>query len=334
MSQTKIVVLDGYTLNPGDNPWSPVEALGDLTVYDRTPADKVLERAKDADIVLTNKTPLPGEIIENLSDLKLTGVLATGYNIVDIAAASRRGIPVVNVPEYSTDTVAQFVFALLLELCHRVGRHSESVLAGDWFRSEDFMFTLSPQVELAGLTLGIVGYGRIGARVAQIADAFGMKVRATTRSPKPDPALADFAWVSLDQLLAESDVVSLHCPQTDQTTGMVNEAFFKQMKPSAFLINTSRGGLVNEADLVKALHSGQLAGAALDVVDSEPMPAGSVLIGAPNLIITPHIAWSALSARQRLMQTTAENIQAFLTGQPQNVVNLQELESIKRSVAL
>lgn len=324
MSQTKIVVLDGYTLNPGDNPWSPVEALGDLTVYDRTPADKVLERAKDADIVLTNKTPLPGEIIENLPDLKLIGVLATGYNIVDIAAASRRGIPVVNVPEYSTDTVAQFVFALLLELCHRVGRHSESVMTGDWCRSEDFMFTLSPQVELAGLTLGIVGYGRIGARVAQIADAFGMKVRATTRSPKPAPGLADFAWVSLDQLLAESDVVSLHCPQTDQTTGMVNEAFFKQMKPSAFLINTSRGGLVNETALVQAFHSGQLAGAALDVVDSEPMPAGSVLIGAPNLIITPHIAWSALSARQRLMQTTAENIQAFLTGKPQNVVNLQK----------
>lgn len=324
MSQPKIVVLDGYTLNPGDNPWLPVEALGDLTVYDRTPADKVLERAKDADIVLTNKTPLSGEIIENLPDLKLIGVLATGYNIVDTAAASRRGIPVVNVPEYSTDTVAQFVFALLLELCHHVGQHSESVLAGDWCRSEDFMFTLSPQVELAGLTLGIVGYGRIGARVAQIADAFGMKVRATTRSPKPAPALADFAWVSLDQLLAKSDVVSLHCPQTEQTKGMVNEAFFKQMKPSAFLINTSRGGLVNETDLVQALQSGQLAGAALDVVDSEPMPEGSVLIGAPNLIITPHIAWSALSARQRLMQTTAENIQAFLTGQPQNVVNLQE----------
>jgi len=293
----RMVVLDGYTLNPGDNPWDELMELGDLTVHDRTPVGEVVKRAAGAEIVLTNKTPVSAEAIKQLPELKLIAVLATGYNVVDIEAAAERGIAVVNVPEYSTDTVAQFVFALLLALCHRVERHSESVHAGQWTRSEDFMYALTPQVELAGMTMGVVGFGRIGRRVAELADAFGMRVRVSGRTPKPLPALRDVAWCELDELLEASDVVSLHCPQTAETKGMVDTAFLERMKQSAFLVNTSRGGLVVEADLASALKEKHIAGAAVDVASSEPMAKDSALLGVRNLIVTPHLAWSALAAR-------------------------------------
>ena len=317
----KIVVLDGYTLNPGDTPWDAVEALGDVVVYDRTQPDQVLERAGGANILVTNKALIPREVIEKIPELKFITVLATGYNIVDVDAARERGIPVANVPEYSTDSVAQFVFALLLEHCHRVGDHSTRVRSGVWSTARDFCFWDSPLHELAGKTMGIIGFGRIGRRTAELAHAFGMKVVAATRTAKDVPGYEPFAWRTVEQVFAESDVVSLHCPQTDDNIRFVDATLLTTMKRNAVLINTARGPLINEMDLASALNEGYLAGAAVDVATVEPIDADSPLLTAKNCIITPHIAWATVEARQRLMQTTAENIRAFQNGSPIHVVN-------------
>ena len=331
----KIVVLDGYTLNPGDNPWDEVAALGELLVYDRTAPQEVVGRAAGAEILLTNKTPVTAADLEQLPALRLISVLATGYNIVDVAAAAGRGIPVCNVPVYGTDAVAQFVFALLLELCHRVGLHDQAVREGEWQRSGDFSFWKSPLLELAGRTMVVVGFGRIGRRVGELAHAFGMKVLAVDPAAEraargrdaagaASPTLRPqhpFAWAGLEEAFRQADVVSLNCTLTRENEGFVNEGLLRLLKPSAFLVNASRGQLVNETDLARALREGRLAGAALDVVSSEPIRSDNPLLGAPNCILTPHIAWAALEARQRLMRTTAENIRAFLAGKPRNRVN-------------
>jgi glycerate dehydrogenase len=315
----RIVILDGYTLNPGDLDWSPIEALGKLEVFDRTPPDQILARASQADIVLTNKTPLKRDAIESLQALKFIGVLATGYNVVDIAAAKERGIPVSNVPGYGTPSVAQHVFALLLELTQRTGLHSDGVHAGDWARSVDWCYWRMPLVELSGLTMGIVGYGAIGKAVGRIAQAFGMKVLAATRRPRDDEDGVQFTGV--DEIFRGADVVSLHCPLTPETQGMVNAARLATMKQTAFLINTGRGPLVVEKDLADALREGRIAGAALDVLSTEPPAEDNPLIEAPQCLITPHIAWAARASRQRLMDAVAENVRAFLAGTPVNVVN-------------
>jgi len=315
-----IVVLDGCTLNPGDNPWDGIEALGHLTVYERTDVDQILERASRAEVILTNKTPLNAETLAALPDLRFISVLATGYNIVDVEAARERGITVSNVPIYGTDAVAQFVFTLLLALCHHVEHHSEAVKQGRWAASGNFCFWDTPLVELVGKTMGIVGMGRIGRRTAEIARAFGMKVVGADIS-QPDVPGADFVWKEIPEVFAEVDVISLHCPQTDENLGMVDAQLLACMKPTAFLINTSRGGLVNEADLAQALHEGRLAGAACDVVSQEPISAENPLLQAPNIILTPHIAWATLAARKRLMNATIENIRAFQAGSPINRVN-------------
>jgi len=313
----RIVVLDGHTLNPGDNPWDDLAALGDLTVYDRTPPELIAERAAGASIVLTNKTRLDAESLEKLPELRFVAVLATGYDVVDTKAAAARNIAVANVPEYGTDSVAQHVFALLLELCHRVGDHNAAVHAGEWQRANDFSFWRQPPIELAGKTMGVVGYGRIGRRVAEIARAFAMQVVAHSRTEHPD-AVVD--WLELADLLAAADVVSLHCPLTAHTRHCIDAAALERMRDSALLINTARGPLVDETALAAALQSGQIAGAGLDVVDGEPMAEDSPLIGAPNCIITPHMAWASLAARRRLMQTTVDNLRAFLAGEPRNLV--------------
>lgn len=317
----KIVVLDGYTTNPGDCPWDPVAALGELTVYDRTPAELAVARAAEAEIVITNKTALTAEVLAQLPRVKFIALLSTGYNIVDGPAARARGISVSNVPTYSTDSVAQLTFALLLEMCHHVGLHDRQVHEGVWSRHEDFCFWSAPLVELAGKRMGIVGFGRIGRRVGEIAHAFGMEVLAYNRSPGEPPAYHPFAFAGVDQVFAESDVVSLHCPQTAENLRMVNARLLGLMKPTAMLINTARGALVNEADLADALNAGRLAGAAADVVSHEPILPDNPLLRAKNMIITPHIAWAALAARKRLMQITADNVAAFLKGKPINVVN-------------
>ena len=317
----KIVVLDGYTLNPGDNPWTEVEKLGHVTVHDRTPADKIIERAKGADVILTNKTPLSAETLKALPGLKFIGVLATGFNVVDVAAARQLNIPVSNIPIYGTDSVAQFTFALLLELCHNVALHSRLVHEGEWQRRKEWCFWNTPLIELAGKTMGFVGFGRIGRRAGEIAHAFGMNVIAHDTYHGNEPSYKPFGWAGLDELFAKSDVVSLHAPLTADNKGMVNKSLLGKMKKSAFLINTSRGPLVNEPDLAEALTKCQLGGAALDVVCEEPINPKNPLLKAPNCILTPHIAWGTLAARTRLMKTTAENIAAFQSGKPINVVN-------------
>lgn len=318
----RITVLDGYTLNPGDLSWDGVRELGELQVYDRTEPERIIERARDSEIVLTNKTPIRAAVLEQLPKLKYIGVLATGYDVVDVSEAALRGIPVTNVPAYGTDSVAQHVFALLLEWSNRVGLHDESVRRGDWSRSADFCYWKSPLTELAGKTMGLVGLGRIGRQTARIAAAFGMRVKACVRTMRADrPPEPDVEWCGLDELLAVSDVVSLHCPLTPETEGMIDRRALARMKPTAVLINTARGKLINERDLADALNEGRLAGAALDVLSVEPPAASSPLIGARNCIITPHVAWASLEARTRLLQTAVDNIRAFLDGKPVNVVN-------------
>ena len=317
----RIVVLDGHTLNPGDNPWDTLARLGELTVYDRTAPADVVARAAQAEIVLTNKTLLDAAAIAALPRLRFIAVLATGYNVVDIAAARQRGIPVSNVPEYGTTGVAQHTLALLLELCHRVGDHARAVAAGDWTRAPDFSFWLAPPIELRGLTMGIVGFGRIGRRVAALADAFGMRVIASSASRRDAPDYAGFAWRSIPELFAEADVISLHCPLTADNAQFVNRALLTRVKPSALLLNTARGGLIDEGALAEALASGRLAGAAVDVLSSEPPRPDNPLLTAPNCIITPHIAWASLPARRQLMAMTVRNVEAFLAGRPVNAVN-------------
>jgi len=314
----KIVVADGYALNPGDISWDAISAFGELTVYDRTPVDQTVERCKEADIVLTNKAPFSKETLAALPQLKLIRVLATGYNVIDTAAARSQGITVSNVPAYGTVSVAQHVFALLLELTNHVGRNAQSVVAGNWQQSLDWCYTEAPVTELDGKTFGIVGFGNIGQRVAAIARAFGMQVIYQNPSQRQS---AIGKQVDLATLFATADVVSLHCPLTATNQGFVNAALLKTMKPTALLINTARGQLINEEELTTALDTGVIAGAALDVLSKEPPTDGNPLLQAKNCIITPHNAWISREARQRMMAMTAANIAAFLKGQPIHVVN-------------
>ena len=311
----KIVILDGYTENPGDLSWAGFEALGDLTIYDYTTADEIAGRIAGAQIVYTNKTPLSRETIEGAKELRFIGVLATGYNVVDIEAARELGIPVSNIPTYGTQAVAQYVFALLLEICHRVGHHAAAVQAGRWTNGRDFCFWDYPLMELAGKTMGIVGYGRIGQATAQIARAFGMRVVAYDAYVKAPEVLP------LEDVLARADVLSLHCPLTPENTGMINAETIAQMKDGVILINTARGPLIQEDDLRDALLSGKVYAAALDVVSAEPVRQDNPLLGLDNCLITPHIAWAPKESRQRLMDIAVSNLQAFLRGEPVNVVN-------------
>ena len=317
----KIVCLDGYTLNPGDNPWDAVAALGDLTVYDNTPAEQIVERAAGADIVLTNKMPLSADTLAQLPKLKFIAVLATGYNVVDVAAARQRNIPVSNVPVYGTDAVAQHIFAVLLSHAHHPVEHDQAIREGQWKECGEFCFWNAPIFELAGKVFGVVGFGRIGRRVAELAHAFGMEVWAYDVNQTNPPDYERFAWKSIEELFAGADVVSLHCPQTPENTAMVNAALLSTMKPSAVFLNAARGGLVNEADLAAALNEGKLAFAGLDVLSAEPIAGDNPLRTAKNCLLTPHIAWAALEARTRLMGTVADNIKAFIKGQPINIVN-------------
>jgi len=318
----KIVNLDARALNPGDLSWDILNQFGPVTLYQRTDTEEeTIARIADHEIVLVNKVPISEAVLDACPNIKLICVQATGYNIVDHAAAARRGIPVCNVPDYGTAAVAQFTLALMLELCHRIGHHDAQVHDGKWCRISNFCFWDTPQMELGGKTLGIIGFGRIGKAVARLAAAFGMRVIAHSRSIHPgDSDLAEI--VSMDQLMAESDFISLHCPLFWENTRMVNEAFLAKMKPGAFLINTARGGLLDEAAVAQALTSGHLAGAAVDVVTQEPMVPDNPLLTAPNCIITPHIAWAPKESRQRLLDCCVENIRCFLAGKPQNVVNL------------
>ena len=320
-SRPRIVVLDGATLDPGDNPWDEVAALGDLAVHDRTPEDLVVDRAAGADIVLTNKTPLPAAALRRLPRLRFISVLATGYNIVDVEAARTIGIPVSNVPEYGTRSVAQLVFALVLELCHHVGLHDRAVRDGEWAARGDFSFSKAPLVELAGKTMAVIGYGRIGRAVGELAHAFGMEVVAVDPAPGDAPPWQPFSWCGTDDAFRRADVLSLNCALTPENAGLVDARRLALMKPAAFLVNAARGGLVVEADLAAALAAGRLAGAALDVVSREPISRDNPLLGAPSCILTPHIAWATREARARLMRATAANVRAFLAGSSINVVN-------------
>ena len=315
----KIVILDAYAANPGDLSWDEFAALGDLTVYDRTAQEDAAARIGDAEVVFINKVRLTDEIFAACPNLKLVSILATGYNIVDLAAAKRRGITVCNVPGYSTRAVVQMTFALLLEICQQVGLHSGAVHTGRWQTCPDFCFWDRPLIELDGKTLGIVGYGAIGSAVGTVAQAFGMKLLVTARHERPVPEGARF--VSLPELLAQSDVVSLHCPQTAENARMIDAGALAQMKDGAILLNTARGGLLDEQAVADALRSGKLLAAGMDVVSAEPIRADNPLLTAPNCFLTPHIAWAPLETRRRLQAISAENLRAFLAGKPQNVVN-------------
>lgn len=315
----KIVILDAYAANPGDLSWDEFAALGDLTVYDRTAQEDAAARIGDAEVVFINKVRLTDEIFAACPNLKLVSILATGYNIVDLAAAKHRGITVCNVPGYSTRAVVQMTFALLLEICQQVGLHSGAVHTGRWQTCPDFCFWDRPLIELDGKTMGIVGYGAIGSAVGTVAQALGMKLLVTARHEKPVPEGARF--VSLPELLAQSDVVSLHCPQTAENARMIDAGALAQMKDGAILLNTARGGLLDEQAVADALRSGKLLAAGMDVVSAEPIHADNPLLTAPNCFLTPHIAWAPLETRRRLQAISAENLRAFLAGKPQNVVN-------------
>jgi glycerate dehydrogenase len=315
----KLVVLDGYCLNPGDLSWDALRRFGELTVFDRTRPEEVVQRASGAEILFTNKTPLPGAVLEQLPALRYIGVLATGYNVVNVETAKARDIVVTNIPTYGTASVAQFVFALLLELCHKVKLHSDAVRAGEWSSNPDWSFWKSPLVELAGHTMGIAGFGRIGRQVGRIADAMGMHVLAYD-TYHGNPPQYSFGWAELEDLLRESDVVSLHSPLFPETQGMINAKSLAWMKPSAFLINTSRGPLVVDRDLADALNAGRLAGAGVDVLSVEPPAADNPLLSARNCLVTPHIAWATREARARLMDQAVANVTAFAAGSPVNMV--------------
>lgn len=318
---TKIVVLDGYTENPGDLSWAGLEALGELIVYDRTPADQAAGRIADADIVYTNKTPVTRETLDACPNIRMVSVLATGYNVVDFIACREKGIPVTNIPSYGTDAVAQFAIALLLEICHHVAHHSEAVHQGRWERSPDWCFWDYPLIELAGKTMGIIGFGRIGQATGRIAKALGMRVIAQDSYPNESGrAIAD-AYVELGTLLKESDVISLHCPLFPETEGIINQHNIAKMKDGVILLNNSRGPLVVEQDLADALNSGKVYAAGLDVVSTEPIRGDNPLLAAKNCFITPHISWAPKESRQRLMDAAVENCAAFLRGAPINVVN-------------
>ena len=316
----KIVVLDGYTLNPGDLSWEGLKNLGDLTAYDRTPPEEVVARIGDAEIVFTNKTLLTAEVLDACPDIRFIGVLATGYNVVDTAAARARNIPVTNVPTYGTDAVGQYAIALLLEICHHVAHHADAVRSGRWTRSQDFCFWDYPLIELSGKTMGIIGFGRIGQSTGRIAKALGMRVIAVDKNPNSSGAeIAEY--VSLDELLAEADVISLHCVLTPETQGIIRKETIEKMKPGVILLNNSRGPLIVEQDLADALQSGKVYAAGLDVVSIEPIRADNPLLNAPNCLITPHISWAPKESRKRLMDIAVNNLAAFLKGEPVNVVN-------------
>jgi len=316
----KIVVVDGHALNPGDLSWKPLEDLGHCTIYPRTPPEAIVERCREADAVVTNKVPFDVDRLAQLPRLRYLGVTATGYNIVDVAAARQRNIIVTNVPAYSTDSVAQAVFAHLFNLTLHTEHHAQTVSAGRWSQCPDFCYWDRPLIEVAGLTMGIVGLGRIGRAVARAAVAFGMNVLAHNRSPVPEPPPGT-RMTSLDELLAASDVVTLHCPLTPETRNLIDARRLNLMKPTAYLINVSRGGLVDEIALAEALKAGHLAGAGFDVLSMEPPPLDHPLLSAPRCRITPHIAWCTVAARQRLLDQTVENLRAFLAGRPINVVS-------------
>ena len=316
----KIVILEGNAVNPGDLSWESVSQFGEVTVYDRTPAQEAAARIGDAEIVMINKTPITAAVLDACPNLKLICVNATGYNVVDCEAARLRGVTVCNVPAYGTDSVAQFTFSLLLELCNRVGLHDASVHNGDWCRSPDFCYWKTPQMELAGKTLGIIGLGSIGRAVAKIANAFNMKVIAYNRSRCPEgEALAEY--VALDTLFEKADIITLHCPMTEQTAGIINNETIRKMKDGVILLNTARGGLINEQELADALVSGKVRYFAADVVSAEPILPANPLLTAPNCILTPHMAWTPVEARQRIIDITNNNIRAYLDGKPINVVN-------------
>ena len=316
-----IVILDGYTENPGDLSWEGFEALGTLTVYDRSDEQEVLERIKDADAVITNKVPLSAQTIQSSPKMKYIGVLATGYNVVDIAAAKERGIPVCNIPTYGTASVAQFAIGLLLEICHHIGHHNNTVQEGKWTSSPDFCYWDYPLIELAGKTMGIIGFGRIGQNTAKIAQALGMNILAYDAYKNPDLENEQCRYADLDELLAASDVISLHAPLLPDTEGIINKSTIANMKDGVIILNNSRGPLIIEEDLRDALESGKVYAAGLDVVSSEPIKADNPLLGAKNCIITPHISWAPREARQRLMDIAVNNLKAFIAGSPENVVN-------------
>lgn len=316
----KIVVLDGFTLNPGDLSWEGLEKLGDLTIYDRTTLEEIVDRAYDCEIIFTNKTSLNRETLKKLPKLKYIGVLATGYNVVDVIEAKELGIIVTNTPAYGTAAVAQFVFALLLEICHQVGEHNELVKEGAWSSCKDFCFWNYPLIELSGKTMGIIGMGRIGRATATIALAFGMHILAYNPSKKKSLESDTFKYVELAKLYAESDVVNLHCPLNDTTSGMINKESISKMKDGVIIINTSRGPLIVEQDLADALNSGKVSGAAVDVMSSEPAQMNNPLMTAKNCLITPHIAWAPKESRERLMNIAVDNLVQFIGKTPINVV--------------
>lgn len=316
----KLVVLDGYTLNPGDLSWEDFEKFGDLIVYDRTPTEKVLERIIDSEIVFTNKTPITKQTIEKCKKLKYIGVLATGYNIVDIKTAGEYNVPVSNIPVYGTSAVSQMAFALLLEICHHVGAHSDSVYNGNWTTNPDWCYWNYPLIELAGKTIGIIGLGRIGQNTAKIAEAFGMNVIAFDEYPT-EIGTKYAKYVDFDELLMNSDVISLHCPLFPSTQGIINKNSIKKMKDGVIILNNSRGPLIVEQDLAEALNSGKVYAAGLDVVSTEPIHEYNPLLAAKNCFITPHISWASKESRQRLMVYATKNLQTFIDGKPINIVN-------------
>ncbi|HAQ62997.1 MAG TPA: glycerate dehydrogenase [Ruminococcaceae bacterium] len=318
----KIVILDAYTTNPGDLSWDWLNQYGETEIFDRTPCDKITERVKDADVVITNKTPLTAETIDKMEKCRFIALLSTGYNIVDWEYAAKKGIPVSNIPTYSTMAVAQLVFAFISELCNGVGLHSADVRNGGWSSCPDFCYWKQPLTELCGKTIGIIGFGKIGQAVADIAEAYKMNILAVSGHETDQSDRKNFKWASLDGLLRNSDIITLHCPLTEQTTGMVNAEFLSKCKPSAFVINTSRGPVVDEKALADALNSGRIAGAAVDVLSTEPPRSDNPLLSAKNCYITPHIAWAGYETRQRLMGVLQENFKAFFDGKPINTVNM------------
>ena len=316
----KIVVLDGYTLNPGDISWNGLEELGELKVYDRTSPEEVITRIGDAEIVYTNKTPITKETLEACNQIKFIGVLATGYNVVDVATAKEKGIPVANIPTYGTDAVGQFAIALLLEICHHIGYHSEVVHKGEWSNNPDWCFWDYPLIELAGKTMGVIGYGRIGQTTGRIAKALGMKVLANDAF-ESEKGKETATYVDRDTLFAQSDVIALHCPLFPETEGMINRENITKMKDGVIILNNSRGPLIVEQDLADALNSGKVYAAGLDVVSTEPIKEDNVLLKAKNCFITPHISWAPKESRERLMDIAVENLKAFQSGKPQNIIN-------------
>ena len=317
----KIVILDGHAINPGDLSWDALRSLGSLEVFDRTSENAIVLRAREAEVLLTTRTPLSAQTLMQLTQLRYVGVMFTGYDAIDLKAARERNVLVTNVPIYGTASVAQLVFALLLELCHHVALHSAATHAGEWSRCPDFSFWKTPLIELQDKTMGIVGFGRIGRHVAEIAVAMGMHVIAADAGRRDAPTWPGFRWCDVDELMSAADVVSLHCPLLPETRGMINAASLSRMKPGSFLINAARGPLVVEQDLADALNEGRLAGAAVDVLSSEPPSFDNPLLHAKNCIVTPHIAWATKEARMRLIESAATNLRAFLDGHPINVVN-------------